>query len=203
MTSLRRSAFVVAALMVLSGALLSARTTPAPADPVVGNPKAAVHVVMYEDLECPKCALFHQALKDQIIPEFGSRVAFEFRDFHIGSHPWSYNAALIARYLDTKSVTLGMDWRDYCFTHQDSIEPGELLDRAAAFCAPHGITRDELASAFSRPDLFAELQRDQQLGEQAHLTGTPFILVNGVALPDSAMPPDLIAAIKSALARSK
>lgn len=173
----------------------------APPDPIVGNPHASVHMIMYEDLECPKCAAFHQELVSTIIPAYGTRVAFEFRDFHISYHPWSYNAALIARYLDTRSVKLGMDWRDYCFTHQNDIFAGTLLDRAAAFCASHGISRDQLSSAFSRSDLFAKLQRDQQLALHDHLTGTPLVIIDGTALPDSATPQDLLRAVQAAVAQ--
>lgn len=182
----------------MAGAGLRAQTLPP--DPIEGNPHAAVKMVMYEDLECPKCAAFHKALFDSIIPEYGARVEFIFRDFHISYHPWSYNAALIARYLDTKSPKLGMAWRSYCFTHQSEIYPGTLLDQAAAFCAPHGITRAELANAFAMPGLFAELQRDQQEAMRAHLTATPFILIDGTVLPDSATVADLVNALKAAIA---
>jgi protein-disulfide isomerase len=196
---------LMALLLCAALALVAGAQTPAaaPADPIVGNPHAAVHLVMYEDLECPKCAAFHQELVSSIIPAYGTRVAFEFRDFHISYHPWSYNAAVIARFLDTKNAKLGMDWRDYCFTHQNDIFAGTLLNRAAAFCAAHGISRDQLSSAFSRTDLFAKLQRDQQLALRDHLTGTPLVLINGAPLPDSATPDDLLRAVAAAVAQRR
>ena len=134
---------LIAVLLFLSQPRLRAQAP----DPLMGNPVAAVRVVVYQDLQCPYCAAWHKEMLSSVIPAYGGRVAFEFRDFIITTHPWSYNAALFARYMDLKDPKLGLAWRDYCFTHQDDIEAGNLLDTAARYCAGAGITRAQLASA--------------------------------------------------------
>lgn len=192
--------FAAAVWLALSGAGALQAQEPGP-DPTVGNPRAAVHLIMYQDLECPKCAMFHKALVATIIPAYGARVAFEFRDFPLTYHPWAFNAALIARYLDTRNARLGMDWRDYCFSHQDEIVPGGLLDQAAALCAPYGISRADLQSAFSRADLYAKIRHDQDLAASDHIQGTPLVLIDGTALSKTASVQDLIDALNAALAK--
>jgi protein-disulfide isomerase len=155
-----------------------ARPTADP-DPVAGNPGSKVRVIVYQDLECPDCAQWHGVFIHQIIPEFGKRVAFEFRDFPLPQHLWSFNAAVLARYFDQKSLDLGMAWRDYCFTHQNVLTPDNLISRAAAWAAPHGITRTQLDLAFTRSDLFALVQADMQRGRADHVEHTPTVLLNG------------------------
>lgn len=179
-----RSLIPAFVLTLLVGTLCAA--VPATGDPVLGNSKASVRVVIYQDLECPACAALHQALVQSLLPAYGARVRFELRDFpQPDKHPWAYNAAVYARYLDTKNVKLGLAWRDYCFSHQADITPGNLLDVAARFCAPAGITAGQLAQSLSRQDLFARIRTDQALGSNDHLKWTPYIIVNGTAVPDT------------------
>ncbi len=157
------------------------RMRPAPdPDPVAGNPQSRIRVIIYQDLECPDCAQWHGVFLRQIIPEFGKDVAFEFRDFPLPQHLWSFNAAVLARFFDQQKPPVGMAWRDYCFTHQDQLTPDNLLDRAAAWAAPHGITRAQLAQVFTRSDLFALVQADMQRGREDHVEHTPTVLFNGV-----------------------
>ena len=77
-----------------------------------------VAIIAFEDLECPQCAkaapMLHEAAKKYNIP----LVQY---DFPLRQHPWSYEAAVNARYFDTKSLKLGDDYRLYIFANQNSI----------------------------------------------------------------------------------
>ncbi len=63
-------------------------------------PGARVAIVVFEDMECPDCArafpLLQDAGKKHSIPVV-------LRDFPLSMHPWSFDAAVFARYFDTKS----------------------------------------------------------------------------------------------------
>src|ERR1700747_425829 len=89
-----------------------AQTTPAVLKPPKG---AKVALVVFEDLQCPDCAraapLLEQASKDYHIP-------LVRHDFPLQKHNWSKQAAIMARYFDTKSKKIGDEFRDYCFKHQ-------------------------------------------------------------------------------------
>ncbi|MGH9487164.1 MAG: thioredoxin domain-containing protein [Terriglobales bacterium] len=168
--------------LLLGAALVAIKVPHAPAvvpDPVMGNVHSKIRVIIYQDLECPDCAHWHQIFKSQIIPRFGQEVGFEFRDYPLPQHLWSFNAAVLARFFDTQSLKLGMAWRDYCFTHQDDITPSNLMDTAAAWAAPHGIGRTQLAEAFSDAKLFALVQADQRRGNDDDVQHTPTVLLNG------------------------
>jgi len=148
-------------------------------DPVAGNPQSSVRVIIYQDLECPDCAQWHAVLESTILPKFGKQVAFEFRDFPLRQHRWSFNAAVLARYFDTLNVQVGLAWRDYCFTHQDELTPDNLINQAAAWAAPHGVSRAQIEQVFSRSDLFAKVTADLKRGNADQVQHTPTVLLNG------------------------
>jgi protein-disulfide isomerase len=56
----------------------------AESDHVKGNRNAAVRVIEYSDMECPFCKMFHVTM-NQIIEEYGDRVAWVYRHFPIKS----------------------------------------------------------------------------------------------------------------------
>ena len=79
-------------------------------------PKGAkVAIIVFEDLEClpvsaPRryCTML---LKKYDIPLIQ-------HDFPLKQHPWSFEAAVNARYFDTKSVKLGDEYRLFIFANQ-------------------------------------------------------------------------------------
>lgn len=189
------AALVSGLLLALAAFAPRPRVAAAP-DPIAGNVKSPVRVIIYQDLECPDCARWHGIFETQIIPRYGARVGFEFRDFPLPQHLWSFNAAVLARYFDTRNLRIGMAWRDYCFTHQNELTPDNLLDAATAWARPYGVTRAELAQAFDRTDLFALVQADQARGKQDDVKHTPTILFDGV---EAATPDELEQRLNAAL----
>ena len=87
---------------------------------VLRPPKGAkMALVIFEDLECPDCAraapLVEEAAKAYNIPV----VRY---DFPLPQHEWSFDAAVIAHYFDSKSPALGVAFRDYIFENQMTID---------------------------------------------------------------------------------
>ncbi|HEX3585779.1 MAG TPA: thioredoxin domain-containing protein, partial [Candidatus Angelobacter sp.] len=86
-------------------------------------PGARVAIVVFEDLECPSCATAYpmvwEAAKAHNVPVM-------LRDFPLPKHPWSFDAAVFARYFDTKSQKLGEDFRGYIFKNQTQIDKQNL-----------------------------------------------------------------------------
>ncbi|MGH9413674.1 MAG: DsbA family protein [Terriglobales bacterium] len=170
---------ILGVALVVLVAFTSAPKPSAGPDPILGNVQSKIRVIIYQDLECPDCAQWHQIFKNQIIPRFGKEVGFEFRDYPLPQHQWSFNASVLARYFDTRNPKTGMAWRNYCFTHQTQISAANLMDTATRWARPYGITRMQLENAFANPDLFARVQADQQRGNRDHVQHTPTVLFNG------------------------
>lgn len=137
-------------------------------------PGARVAIVVFEDLECPRCALAYpqvwEAAKAHNVPVV-------LHDFPLSMHPWSFDAAVFARYFDTKSQKLGDDFRGYIYKNQPQIDKQNLRQYVDKFAndnkAPIPFVLD--------PDgqLKAKVIADRDLGTQIGLQHTPTIFVIG------------------------
>ncbi len=161
--------------LALAAAALSLATFASAQDmsSILKPPKGSqVAIIVFEDLQCPDCRraapLLEEAAKTYKIPV----VRY---DFPLPMHNWSYNAALIAHYFDTKSKQLGNDFRDYIFQHQPEITPQNLRGFAERFAGEHKV---ELPFAVDpQGKLAAEINADKQLGQRIGLEHTPTIYV--------------------------
>jgi protein-disulfide isomerase len=154
---------------VLVASLASAQTV----DPALRPPKGAqVALVVFEDLQCPDCRraapLVEEAAKTYKIPVV-------VHDFPLPMHNWSYDAAIIARYFDTRSKQLGSDFRNYIFEHQPEITPPTLRAYAEKFATDHKV---ELPFVVDPQGKLAEgINQDKNLGQRVGINHTPTIYV--------------------------
>ncbi len=144
------------------------------AESVLRPPKGAqVAIVVFEDLECPMCArtqpLLEQASKTYNIPLI-------LHDFPLGpGHPWSFQAAVMARYFDTHSKALGNEFRDYIFQNQIEITVMNLRSYGEKFAAAHKV---DLPFVIDPGDKLAALvTADRDLGKAIKLEHTPTIYI--------------------------
>ena len=142
-------------------------------NPVLRPPKGAqVAIVVFEDLECPDCRraapLVQEAAKTYKIP-------LVRHDFPLPFHKWSFDAAVIARYFDTRSKQMGNQYRDYIFEHQPEITPENLRGYSEKFAAEHKVDLPFVVDPQGK--LAAEVTADRDLGKSIHLEHTPTIYV--------------------------
>ena len=137
-------------------------------------PGARVAIVVFEDLECPSCATAYpmvwQAAKAHNVPVM-------LRDFPLDKHPWSFDAAVFARYFDTKSQKLGEDFRGYIYKNQPQIDKQNLRQYVDKFANDNKTPIPFVLD----PDgqLKAKIIADRTLGTQIGLQHTPTIFVIG------------------------
>src|SRR6266568_4516434 len=81
-----------------------------------GAAQSPVHVIVYEDLQCPDSAVFRIML-DQNLPRYSSTVRFEHRDFPLSKHAWARQAAIAARHFEETRPGLGLAFRKYAMAH--------------------------------------------------------------------------------------
>lgn len=133
---------------------------------------ATVALVVFEDLQCPKCRvdspLEQQAAKAHKIP-------LVRHDFPLPMHTWSFNAAVMARYFDSHSKEMGNQFRDYIFQHQPEITPDNLQSFAQRFAADHKV---DLPFVIDPQGKFAaQVNADKDLGNQLKIGHTPTIYI--------------------------
>src|ERR1700685_1865235 len=142
-------------------------------NPALRPPKGAqIAIVVFEDLQCPQCRrqapLVAQAGKTYKIP-------VGRHDFPLPMHNWSYQAAVIAHYFDSRSKELGVEFRDYIFEHQPEISPSNLQQFAEKFAADQEV---DLPFVIDPQGKFAaEVKAEQDLGKVLNIDHTPTIYV--------------------------
>jgi protein-disulfide isomerase len=134
---------------------------------------AKVAIVEFEDLECPDCARANPLLKDAADKY---HIPWIRHDFPLPMHNWSFQAAVNARYFDTKSQALGNECRDYIFTNQISIEtPDQLRQFTQKFADAHKIVLPWAVDPMGK--LSQEVKADFALGQKIGIEHTPTIWV--------------------------
>ena len=135
-------------------------------------PGAQVAIVVFEDLQCPDCRraapLLAEAARTYKIP-------LVRHDFPLPKHNWSFDAAVYARFFDTKSKKVGDEFRDYIFFHQDEVTRETLRHFGEAFAAENKIDLPFVIDP--RGELEKKVKADYALGQAIGIQHTPTIYV--------------------------
>lgn len=133
-----------------------------------------VAVIEFEDLECPACAhafpIVQQAISHYNIP-------YIRHDFPLKMHIWSFDAAVIARYMQDKiSPKAAEDYRGAVFASQTAIASKEDLQNFTRhYFQTHGY---EMPFVIDPTGQFTkEVNADYDLGMRVGLSHTPSIFV--------------------------
>ncbi|HME34194.1 MAG TPA: thioredoxin domain-containing protein [Candidatus Sulfotelmatobacter sp.] len=158
-------------VIALAGALRAAAQDTV--DTVLRPPKGAkVAIVVFEDLECPMCRrtapLVEQASKTYNIPVVR-------HDFPLPMHPWSYQAAVMARFFDTHSKAMGNEFRDYIFENQLEINIQNLRSYAEKFGTAHKVDLPYVLDPGGK--LAALVDADRDLGKTIKIDHTPTVYI--------------------------
>ncbi len=144
-------------------------------DPAALKPPAGarVAIVEFEDLECPDCARANPLLREAATQY---HIPWVRHDFPLPFHAWSFQAAVNARWFDTKSKTVGDAYRDQVFANQPSITSLDgLAQFTRAFAQSHGIAMPFAIDP--QGQLAALVKSDYALGQRVGIEHTPTIWV--------------------------
>ena len=165
-----RNVISIAFFLLVVAGLSAAQDT---VESVLRPPKGSqVAIVVFEDLECPMCRrtapLVEQASKTYKIPVVR-------HDFPLPMHPWSYQAAVFARYFDTHSKDLGNQFRDYIFENQLEVNIQNLRSYAEKFATAHKVELPFIIDPSGK--LAAQVNADRDLGKAIKLDHTPTVYI--------------------------
>ena len=134
---------------------------------------ARVAIVEFADYECPDCARANPLLKEAAAKY---KIPLVLHDFPLPMHNWSFNAAVNARWFDTKSKALGDEYRDQVFANQISIySPVILAQFTQKFAADHHVALPFALDPQGK--LAAGVKADYALGQRIGIEHTPTIWV--------------------------
>ena len=149
-------------------------------------PGAKVAIVEFEDLECPDCARANPLLKEAAEQY---HIPWVRHDFPLSFHGWSTEAAINARWFDTKSKKIGDEYRDQIFAHQNEIttlNSDQSAEDGAAGLAKLRAFTEQFAKAHNlalpfvmdpQGKLRAAVKADYALGQRVGIEHTPTIWV--------------------------
>ncbi|HTX76081.1 MAG TPA: thioredoxin domain-containing protein [Terracidiphilus sp.] len=145
-------------------------------DPAALRPPAGarVAIVEFEDMECPDCANANPLLKEA---SEKYHIPWVRHDFPLSFHPWSFQAAVNARWFDLKSKKLGDEYRDDIFANQPTFgeDPARMEDFTQKWAQQHGIAFPFNVDPMGK--LTAEVKADYALGQRVGIEHTPTIWV--------------------------
>jgi protein-disulfide isomerase len=145
-------------------------------DPAALHPPAGarVAIVEFEDMECPDCGRANPVLKEAAATY---HIPWVRHDFPLPMHAWSFDAAVNARFFDTKSKALGDEYRDLVFASQPSLANSSDLLRqlTQSFAEKHKITLPFAVDPQGK--LAAVVKADYALGQKIGIEHTPTIWV--------------------------
>lgn len=155
------------ALLLAASVVWSADTS------MLKAPKGSkVAIIVFEDLECPQCAkaapILHEASKKYGIP----LVQY---DFPLRQHPWSFEAAVNARYFDTISLKTGDEYRLWVFQNQNFITKQSLRNMTEKWASDRKITLPFVVDPSGA--LTAKVEADRSMGARIPLDHTPTIYI--------------------------
>jgi len=140
-------------------------------------PGARAAIVVFEDLECESCAEAYPVVLDTAKVH---NVAVVLHDFPLTKHPWAFEAAVYARFFDTKSEKLGNDFRGYIYSNQPQINKGNLQQYASKFANDNKVPLPFVIDPDGK--LKDKVNADVNLGTQLKVQHTPTIYVVGTGI---------------------
>jgi protein-disulfide isomerase len=134
---------------------------------------ARVAIIEFEDMECPDCARANPLVREA---ESKYNIPLVRHDFPLPFHAWSMQAAINARFFDTRNKKIGDDYRDAVFANQISItDLNGLRQFTEKYAADHKIALPFAIDPQGK--LQAEVKADYALGQRIGIEHTPTIWV--------------------------
>ena len=180
LSSLRARRLLAISAFVVASAAAGAQFAPPPRGTLVHDPAALkppagarVAIIEFEDMECPDCARANPLLLEASTKY---KIPWVRHDFPLPFHAWSFQAAVNARFFDTKSKLLGDEYRNTVFASQTSITSLEILnDFTQKFAQSHKIAMPFAIDPQGK--LAGLVKADYALGQRIGIEHTPTIWV--------------------------
>lgn len=132
-------------------------------------PGYKVAIVEFADLECPMCRMENTVIM-QAVQQY--HVAWVRYAFPLPMHNWSFQAAVNAKWFDTKSKEIGNDYRNAVFAAQPNIETkADLQAFTQKFAQQHGLQLPFVMDPQGK--LVAEVRANMALGDRMGVHETP------------------------------
>ena len=152
--------------------------------PTLGNAKATVHIVAFEDLKCSNCARFNREMMPYIKKHFINTGVAKYTMINLAFIDGSMPAANAAHCVYMQNEALFFDYTDYIFKHQPpETENWASIPALLNFANQvKGINKKQLAQCIVTSP-YDQLIRDnltQAMKLMDNSVATPMLYINGI-----------------------
>ncbi len=166
---------------------------------IEGNPRSEIKVVIYESLQCKDCAAFQQMMNSYLLPRYGSRVAFEHKDFPLPKHDWARKAAIAARHFGSIRPEAGIEFRRYVLEQYKEINAAVFEERVREFARDNNFDPSDAIRALRSSSLDEAVENDYQEGIARGVTKVPTLYIGNESFVEKFRRDDIAIAIEKAL----
>lgn len=161
---------------------------------LTGTAKSTITIVEFADFQCPACAMAHRTLK-QVQAKYGDDVQFVFKNMPLDFHKMAMPASLYFEGIRAQDREKARRFYDIVFENQRDLSDGFLKQAAKTVGADMSRLEKDIKSEKIKKLIADDMSEFSEFG----FTGTPVIIVNGVAM-EGAQP---LAEIERVIAETK
>jgi protein-disulfide isomerase len=159
----------------------------------MGNPDAPVVVEVFEDFQCPMCAVYTNDAGSKVVENYiaSGQVYYVFRQYPFLDDTKVVKESDQAANASMCAAEQGSFWeyQDILFANQNGENQGAFNDkRLIAFAESISLDIEKFNSCFEENRYQADIDSDIQRAEEYGVSGTPSVFVNGQAITPGYVP---------------
>jgi protein-disulfide isomerase len=144
---------------------------------LAGNNDGKIVIVEYADFQCPACKMAYDSLKE-FKEKHKDQIQFYYKNMPLDFHKMAYPSALYFEGIRRQDSNKAMQFYDYVFSNQNQLDEA-FLKKAAQHV---GADMKKLEVAVKSEDVKKTIADDMNEFQKFGFTGTPVLIMNGVAL---------------------
>ena len=147
-------------------------------DHIFGDINAKVHLIIYDDFQCPFCARFYDTT-EKIKEHFGDKVAIIYRHFPLRFHKTAISAALASEC----AAEQGKFWEMYDKIFADNKNKNFNIKQFKKDAVDLGLDAVKFNQCLDTEKYKDKIQQQMIEGKNFGVSGTPGNFVNGEPIP--------------------
>lgn len=152
-----------------------------------GTEGAEITLVEYADFQCPACRMAHKSL--QVIKEkYKGKFSFYCKNMPLDFHPMAMPSAKYFEALKKQDKSKAQKFYKIVFSNQDKLrDEAYLKEISKNLGADMKVLAKDVLSEQIQDRVTADMEEFQRLG----FTGTPVLIVNGIAMHGAQSPEEI------------
>lgn len=143
-----------------------------------GPANATIRIIEFSDFQCPSCKQASEYLPRLLAAHEGkvryTRVELPL----VGSHPWSFAAAVIGRAIHRQDPEVYWKWKDTVYANQSDLNPFTIDQFGRNFAQDHGIDMKRYDADVVSEEIRKEILDGVGVAYTIGVGATPTFLVN-------------------------